>query len=818
MSKFAAIFTFVCLLASAVLFAAVMPAAFSVAEAADGGTAEYDIVYPSEGYFPVTKATLAAASASHVAVYDSALSAVLVQGADGGGAYLPLPSGATADGIWLSSSTLLVRTVSENGTAYYAADLATDPVSLVTVSLDHPSGISYIMADDERFYAKSDTTVALYSNVLTEDGLSSSRDDDIENSYVNGKYIFAAHDGKLYFFAQNYEKREYFVFNVTNDEILTRIHDTAFLPSFISYCDLGLVSAKDGELVVIDESDGSTVLIRTGIAAGDSSVFTSYGNKLYVINDAGGVDVWTLDGANASAALTDTLAMKGSAEGCFDSPSDIAFDGTLTAVADGGNSRVMIADNDGSFTYAETDGAPLALAPAGNGSFYALTEDIVYMVHSRSDIPELYTASAFCGVGDAPALDIAAIGDRLAVLTEDGVFMISSGGNIRSKTLDVRGGIAVASAYNGVVYVLTESGIYTLTASANGFSELIPFRNFDLSGASDFAVDRAGNIFVSYSDGRIVRCLNSVDGVRADAEFILSHPVAQAHPSAIALSGSKAWFASDTAFIGVAEVGAVDEDSYVPVPHPDVSESALTFAETLSDTYLFDEPGRFDTMTRLSAGTVVLCFEDASTDEEHVYAYVGGRTGYIEADALTPVSPSAKEGSYTVPAGTPLYAHPAGGQALSFSEDGIFPAADDAAGLDGGTWLRVSYDGKLYFVRLSDVREYVEVIPEKEKVFGKASADRAGGLVNVFALPDSSSAVITEIVDGTGLEILDENGEFWLVSFGSTTGYILKSDVELEGLTTVQIVSIVLCCAVAVTGAVVFVVIWQTRKKEKEKE
>ena len=68
------------------------------------------------------------------------------------------------------------------------------------------------------------------------------------------------------------------------------------------------------------------------------------------------------------------------------------------------------------------------------------------------------------------------------------------------------------------------------------------------------------------------------------------------------------------------------------------------------------------------------------------------------------------------------------------------------------------------------------------------------------------------------MEIVGESGDFWLVAFDGKTGYALKAEVEMEGLTTVQIVSIVLCCAVAVTGLVVFVVVWQARKKEKEKE
>ena len=261
-----------------------------------------------------------------------------------------------------------------------------------------------------------------------------------------------------------------------------------------------------------------------------------------------------------------------------------------------------------------------------------------------------------------------------------------------------------------------------------------------------------------------------------------------------------------------------ESESYIPVPEPDTDAAeSLSFAVLSADGHIFVEPSRFDTMSPVSAGTVVLCYDGISSWDGYTYVYTGGRLGYVETSSLTPVAPSADGTAHTLHAGSALYKHPAG-DAITVENDVILTVTDDAAALDGGVWVRVSYDGGIYFASASDLTPYTPPVPEREEKFGRASADRPGGLIGIYSLPDVSSATVTQAVDGTRMEIVGEEGDFWMVSFDGVTGYALKSEVELEGLTTVQIVSIVLCCAVAVTGVVVFVILWQARKKEKEKE
>ena len=415
--------------------------------------------------------------------------------------------------------------------------------------------------------------------------------------------------------------------------------------------------------------------------------------------------------------------------------------------------------------------------------------------------------------------DIAYAGSELVILTDSALYARSFLDASPVRVSDIDGGIALATARGDVLYILTETGIHTLSAANGTLVELIPFRAHDFSGATDVAADYAGTLFVSYGETGVIAAFdNTLSAVTQKTTFTLTHPLAQARPVAFALSGSRALFLSSTCFVGSVEVGAVDSESYIPVPEPDTDAAeSLSFAVLSADGHIFVEPSRFDTMSPVSAGTVVLCYDGISSWDGYTYVYTGGRLGYVETSSLTPVAPSADGTAHTLHAGSALYKHPAGG-AITVENDVILTVTDDAAALDGGVWVRVSYGGGIYFASASDLTPYTPPVPEREEKFGRASADRPGGLIGIYSLPDVSSATVTQAVDGTRMEIVGEEGDFWMVSFDGVTGYALKSEVELEGLTTVQIVSIVLCCAVAVTGVVVFVILWQARKKEKEKE
>ena len=74
------------------------------------------------------------------------------------------------------------------------------------------------------------------------------------------------------------------------------------------------------------------------------------------------------------------------------------------------------------------------------------------------------------------------------------------------------------------------------------------------------------------------------------------------------------------------------------------------------------------------------------------------------------------------------------------------------------------------------------------------------------------------IVDGTRIEVLDTLDAFYLIRYENTVGYMRKADVQIDGLTTVQIVAIAVSCIVAVAGIGIFIAIEVTKKKSEEAE
>jgi len=93
-----------------------------------------------------------------------------------------------------------------------------------------------------------------------------------------------------------------------------------------------------------------------------------------------------------------------------------------------------------------------------------------------------------------------------------------------------------------------------------------------------------------------------------------------------------------------------------------------------------------------------------------------------------------------------------------------------------------------------------------------------GGLVNVYSDSNADSGTVAQIVDGTKVEILDESTDYYLVRYGDVIGFMLKDEVQLHGLTSVQIIAVVLAVFVTLTAICIFVVIETTKKKSAEKD
>ena len=183
----------------------------------------------------------------------------------------------------------------------------------------------------------------------------------------------------------------------------------------------------------------------------------------------------------------------------------------------------------------------MALAADSSGVIHVASESTVYTL-TVSDGE--WTARPYSSVptGEKVA-DIAYAGSELVILTDSALYARSFLDASPARVSDIDGGIALATARGDVLYILTETGIHTLSAANGTPVELIPFRAHDFSGATDVAADYAGTLFVSYGETGVIAAFdNALSAVTQKTTFTLTHPLAQARPVAFALSGSRALF------------------------------------------------------------------------------------------------------------------------------------------------------------------------------------------------------------------------------------------------------------------------------------
>lgn len=199
----------------------------------------------------------------------------------------------------------------------------------------------------------------------------------------------------------------------------------------------------------------------------------------------------------------------------------------------------------------------------------------------------------------------------------------------------------------------------------------------------------------------------------------------------------------------------------------------------------FSIDGRIENVS-LATNETIIVYDDTTKDGK-TFARVGERLISIDKSQFDTVECGALSGDYVTKGETTLFKLPYVEEGKIALGSGVrMTLKSDVAGYDSSVWVIATYQGQEYFVKRSDIAEYVEIVEEKDKVFGRANADRVGGLVNVYADQSTSSEVIAQIVDGSKVEVLETLDDFYLVSYDGKLGYIQKSQLKIGTLTTVQ--------------------------------
>ena len=773
-------------------FVAILAIAFGVCllPSVNSGVAYADapsVVFPSSGYFQSENPTLIAANDAYLLVYDETQNRLYVRSNTSRGNY---------DYVLSFSHVLNLFAVGDKAffvadDKYYAIDLTDTAATAQEVTLATPDDIAYLTTDGTYLYAKSDFG---FITIYNDDFDVAFGQNNAKNAALAGQFVIVGNESTVYIFSTNYGFPKFKILNLATTDPAQEYS----IASDVQAASFGAVifASIGGRIACLDKNTGESILTSEI----EPDAFASCGRNLFTI-EGNSVNIYTLSQDNTALERTNSLTMKASDGAHFDVPVDIEKLPTKFAVADSKNNRIAYFDESSeTLTTFDLENSPTHLAHDGNILYIAVENQILKL--NSVYVEQRYSIE---NIKDLLYLD------KLYVLTDEGVYVLF-GGEFE-EFYETTAGVALAAAENGKnVFLATETEIVVLDSDGNKLPTSLVG---DFANVKDIAVDYVGNVIIAY-ENKVEVFTNNISSLEFSSTNQLGGEL-RATLTSCKLVGNELYFTASESYVGKIALDVKTKDNHVvPAIPSDVYTLDYSYVKaTNANTYFMPTSFRQGDIS-LATDETLMVFECSAAPQNYYIGYDGLSLLYLPKAGFEVVQTDALSGEYVATKQTILFVTPnrdsENNVVLEEGEHVVFKRT--TAGFDGGKWIVVEYENAEYFATASDYSEYIPPAPERRAKYGRAKGNRVGGIVNVYQSASTDSVVILEIADGAKVEILETLDDFYKVSVNGTVGYMRKDDVQLGGLTTVQIVSIILAILVLLAGSTVFTAIYFTKKKQ----
>ncbi len=809
-----------------------------------GASDAFEMVFPTANYFQSEQPTLVAANENFLTVYDSAqnrlyvreiglstyyydLSAILTLPSAGGEEDDDSPTQKAVAGIYTVGTHAIIAVEDDPDFEIYSIDLKDASATPEKKELPSPERVYCFASDGERLYAKNAAgDITIYDEEM------SVVNDEIYNDALAGKASIACDGENIYLFPTVQGVAHLYIYDVAENElsldIESKLVSTAYIGDVI-YAQIS--SAEDinnsNKIICLDKETGEELYTSNFMPES----FCAYKDKLYSIS-GGKVTGYRLKNTSEDEDVTyvlepeETLSMAGSDFMHLNNPDDVVFTDGALIVADRDNSRLAYIDTtspSASVVPYQLDSKPVRVTCDTN-KVYALLQSgaiVCFEIEDGALLPQndVYTPEE----GEPEFNDIVCFHSYLYAIDDEALYIRIVGKF--DKIADISGAKRLTFADGGrCLYALTDDGI--VMTDENG--EILPSRSTgDFSDAVDIAADYAGNVFIMYPD-RAEYYHNDIYSLKKTSTHALAPSTYNATATSCALIGDVVYFSAEQSLIGKFNVNAVTHEGYVPPALPVLKEdSTYHFAKLKEGTSSYFIPAddfRADSAIPANSNVLLVLDDPTAPEEGLAYAMDGDKLYVVPTDDFEVVLPAALEKkAYLMKDDGTLYRLPYledGSVALAKGAQGIWTISD-CAGYDDDRWLIVSYDGKSYFVSADIIEEDLappddpdrpESPKEPDALYGRAKASRVGGTVDIYS-DMSETDVLVSVVDGKKVEILAAYSNYYQVRYGDVVGFMRASEIKIGGLTTVQIVAIVLSVLVLIAGTGIMISIFAIKKR-----
>ena len=536
----------------------------------------------------------------------------------------------------------------------------------------------------------------------------------------------------------------------------------------------------------------------------------AYNNNLY-LTDTRNHSVIVYSVLGSQAIYKTTICKTGSSLGKFNTPTSVYAHGSTVIVADKLNNRVQVFNTNGdlsnshNFLSWDTSKAPETIVEY-SGTYFVVANNSVYRVNGNQ-------VTIYDTFNSPTSLAIDCFG---TIYVTDGNKIYSKGFNdsafkefLSAPSCDI-----TVSPKGSVLYVLTNNTI----SAYDSLGSLIFTSNLqsELSSNAKFDTDVSGTAYI-IDNRKLYKYSRSVSSFDFEYQKDILLDSKAISPTSISLSLGGTIYLTDSTNHCVYSISSEDANTSVYNPNSfsaptnvyektPITAPAGYVKVNSTDAFAYDFAQSFENARIVPANTLLLLLDNDKVNDFY-YVYYQGKDCYIHSSYVTEQATQSFS-SYDGFAlhSTKLYKYPVIDVTNSFALENIsngtlFKVVGNAGeytstNLNGLTvsWNEVLYNGKIYYITRNNIAK-ANVNREVDYGYAKLLSDTVGKKVLLYALPDESSAILGEYTDGTEVKLmsaLDTASTFTEVKIGDKIGYVRTSQLTTNGLTTAQIVILVL--------------------------
>ena len=589
-----------------------------------------------------------------------------------------------------------------------------------------------------------------------------------------------------------------------------------FYPTIASADDDYLYLLTATEINIYTLTDYTEVCsVSSDKSLGTSSQFislSSYNSKLYASFSsllANGVAVYDVqnDGTLLREKLLTTV---GATLERLNNPVSISADGETVAIADKGNDRVLIPNSS-------------EIKSTGVHKVAVNSTDVYFADSEGLKLYSLPNDSATTLISNVTVNSLKSF--------KDGVLYIDNNGDVytysNSSSSLIAGGnfIDVCTSFNEkILYLINDEKIVALHTDAKTTLFTAQLSSVHISGqVMRIECDACGNLIIMTENDNAYK-LTYLKRLLSGYEYVDCVTVDGITPTDFTLSDDGIYFTSNNphtlTYISFEELNAHGIEykatftSAYTAPDCKSSEPILKEAKiykiTNGNYNSFTYPDDYESGANTEIDALVYCIDNKEYEHNgNTFCYVmrNGVGEFILKSSITELSsgiPSVKYGS-TLFANTVVYKYPDVNSVklTTLNKGAQIETLSDVCGYDNSAWYSIYVDGGVGYVKRADIvaskrgsdsQANDPITPEKYY------ADVCYDNTKIYTEANESSSIIGILKVGDTVELsapYDKDELFTFVTFGEISGYVLTSSLKTPGLSTAQIVALIIIFSAA---------------------